>query len=74
MASTVRLQEGDVVPVTVSIFGEQYARSRGAMPWTSAIACATRQGKAVGKRNEKWVVKFDVLDDPAVLLRKAIHL
>eukprot|EP00965_Chrysotila_dentata_P015728 520795-Pleurochrysis_carterae.AAC.1 len=70
MANTVRLREGDVVSVAISTLGQQYARSRGAVPWTSASV--RDEGTVLGKKNGKWGVMFDDLD-PAVLLRKAIH-
>eukprot|EP00965_Chrysotila_dentata_P162367 5362105-Pleurochrysis_carterae.AAC.1 len=54
MATSVRLREGDIVSVPVSTFGQQYARSRGAVPWTSPNV--RDEGKSVGKRNGKWVV------------------
>eukprot|EP00965_Chrysotila_dentata_P132335 4375972-Pleurochrysis_carterae.AAC.1 len=35
MATSVRLREGDIVSVPGSMFGQQYARSRCAVSWTS---------------------------------------
>eukprot|EP00965_Chrysotila_dentata_P112828 3728329-Pleurochrysis_carterae.AAC.1 len=70
MATSSRLREGDIVSMPVSTFGQQYARSRGAVPWTSPKV--RDEGRIVGKRNGKWVEKFEGLEEPAVLLRKVI--
>eukprot|EP00965_Chrysotila_dentata_P161494 5333775-Pleurochrysis_carterae.AAC.2 len=48
IASTVRLRKGDVVSVAISTFGDPYARSRGAVPWTSAIV--RDEGEVIGKK------------------------
>lgn len=50
MATTTRLREGDLVSVAVSTFGQQYARSRGAVPWTSQSV--RDEGRIVGKKRE----------------------
>eukprot|EP00965_Chrysotila_dentata_P019490 648025-Pleurochrysis_carterae.AAC.1 len=72
MAASARLREGDVVSLPVCTFGEQYARSRGAVQWTSASV--RNEGRVVGKRVTKWIVEFDDLDEPAVLPRKAYRV
>eukprot|EP00965_Chrysotila_dentata_P088383 2919114-Pleurochrysis_carterae.AAC.1 len=70
MATTTRLREGDLVYVALSTFRQQYARSRGAVPWTSQSV--RDKGRIVGKKG-KWAVKFENQEQPALLVRKAVH-
>eukprot|EP00965_Chrysotila_dentata_P244226 6205839-Pleurochrysis_carterae.AAC.1 len=65
MASTARLTVGDVVSVAVGAFGQHYARSRGAQPWTSEEV--RDEGKFVGKSGSKWLVKFTDVEDSVAL-------
>eukprot|EP00965_Chrysotila_dentata_P137389 4544442-Pleurochrysis_carterae.AAC.1 len=71
MATVTRLRESDVVSVAVATFGEEYARSRWAAPWTCPLV--RDEGRIVGKRDGKWLIKFDSLNEPAVLLRKVLQ-
>eukprot|EP00965_Chrysotila_dentata_P141746 4684951-Pleurochrysis_carterae.AAC.1 len=72
MASTARLKVGDAVSVAVGIFGQDYARSRGAQPWTSEEV--RDEGKIVGKGGSKWLVKFANVEESVALVRKALRL
>eukprot|EP00965_Chrysotila_dentata_P030293 1008265-Pleurochrysis_carterae.AAC.1 len=70
MASTVRLKLGDVVSAAVGVFGEAYARSRGATPWTSEFV--RDEGIVVGKEGNLWLVGFDDGNGGVQLARKAL--
>ena len=54
---TTRLQLGDHVSVAVAVFGESYARERGANPWhTEAVR---DEGYVIGRKGSKWLIEFD---------------
>eukprot|EP00965_Chrysotila_dentata_P243109 6205241-Pleurochrysis_carterae.AAC.1 len=58
--------------VAVGTFGEDYALSRGAQPWTTEEL--RDEGNMVGKRNSKWLVKFAKVEENVALVRKALRL
>lgn len=65
-----RLKVGDKVSVAVGVFGEDYARSRGANPWHSEAV--RDEGVIVGREDNKWKVKFP--DGDHLFERKALSL
>eukprot|EP00965_Chrysotila_dentata_P078197 2578034-Pleurochrysis_carterae.AAC.1 len=71
MATSTRLKVGDVVSAAVGVFGEEYARSRGARPWRSEEVRDT--GKIVGKKGNVWLVDFEDGNGSVELARKALH-
>lgn len=67
---TTRLQLGDHVSVAVAVFGESYARERGANPWhTEAVR---DEGYVIGSNGSKWLIEFD--DGEFSFDRRAISL
>lgn len=55
-AVTARLAVGDTVSVAVGVFGEEYARSRGASPWFSEAV--RDNGVIIGRDGQKWRMRF----------------
>lgn len=65
-----RLAEGDTVSVAVGAFGQSYAESRGARPWTTESV--RDMGVVVGRDGNKWLVKFS--DGQHKFERRALSL
>eukprot|EP00965_Chrysotila_dentata_P091973 3036000-Pleurochrysis_carterae.AAC.1 len=58
--------------MAVGMFGQDYARSRGAQPWTSEEV--RDEGKIAGKCGSKWPIKFADVQESVALVCKALCL
>lgn len=67
---STRLKVGDRVSVAVRHFGEEYAKGRGARPWTTESV--HDEGKIVGRQDSKWKVNFETDDAEHIFKREDI--
>eukprot|EP00965_Chrysotila_dentata_P122187 4039697-Pleurochrysis_carterae.AAC.2 len=71
IATPTRLKVGDVVSAAVGAFGEEYARFRGARPWTTEEV--RDDGVVTSKSGNLWLVDFNDGNGTVGLARKALH-